>query len=150
MRKHASCPRRRQISTSTDLQYHAMENSIYHDHRCPDVKLHATRLQPRFRLPSFLFIKSLWGLPFLSKINYFDGPHIKFMQWSRCAYRARMLLRYVAILIWNIKMILPLFRVMTSMYTVSMIAVMTVSIAYEYDHFAGDSDLDNYSKMGPT
>ena len=45
-------------------------------------------------------------------------------------------------------MILPLFRVMTSMYTVSMIAVMTVSIAY--DHFAGDSDLDNYSKMGPT
>ena len=45
-------------------------------------------------------------------------------------------------------MILPLFRVMTSMYTVSMNAVMTVSIAY--DHFAGDSDLDNYSKMGPT
>ena len=70
------------------------------------------------------------------------------MQWSRCAYRARMLLRYLAILIWNIKMILPLFRVMTSMYTVSMNAVMTVSIAY--DHFAGDSDLDNYSKMGPT
>ena len=33
--------------------------------------------------------------------------------------------------------------------SVSMIAVMTVSIAY--DHFAGDSDLDNYySKMGPT
>ena len=86
-------------------------NSIYHDHRCPDVKLHATRLQPRFRLPSFLFIKSLWGLPFLSKINYFDGPHIEFMQRSRCAYRA--------ILIWNIKMILPLFRVMTSMYPVS-------------------------------
>ena len=102
MRKHPPCPRRRQISTSTDLQYHAMENSIYHDHRCPDVKLHATRLQPRFRLPSFLFIKSLWGLPFLSKINYFDGPHIEFMQWSRCAYRARMLLRYLAILIWNI------------------------------------------------
>ena len=123
MRKHPSCPRRRQISTSTDLQYH------YHDHRCPDVKLHATRLQPRFRLPSFLFIKSLWGLPFLSKINYFDGPHIKFMQWSRCAYRARMLLRYLAILIWNIKMILPLFRVMTSMYTVSIMsmnAVMTL------------------------
>ena len=45
-------------------------------------------------------------------------------------------------------MILPLFRVMTSMYTVSMTAVMRVSIAY--DHFAGDSDLDNYSKMGPT
>ena len=148
MRKHPSCPRRRQISTSTDLQYHAMENSIYHDHRCPGVKLHAARLQPRFRLPSFLFIKSLWGLPFLSKINYFDGPHIEFMQWSRCAYCARMLLRYLAILIWNIKMILPLFRVMTSMYTVSMIAVMTVSIAY--DHFAGDSDLDNYSKTGPT
>ena len=35
---------------------------------------------------------------------------------------------------------------MTSMYTVSMIAVMTVSIAY--DHFAGDSDLDNHSKTG--
>ena len=47
-------------------------------------------------------------------------------------------------------MILPLFRVMTSMYTTVMIAVMTVSIAYGYDHFAGDSDLDNYSKMGPT
>ena len=67
----------------------------------------------------FLFIKSLWGLPFLSKINYFDGPHIEFVQWSRCAYRARMLLRYLAILIWNIKMILPLCCVMTSMYTVS-------------------------------
>ena len=119
MRKHPPCPRRRQISTSTELQYHAMENSIYHDYRCPDVKLHATRLQPRFRLPSFLFIQTLWGFPFLSKINYFDGPHIEFMQWSRCAYRARMLLRYLAILIWNIKMILPIFRVMTSMYTVS-------------------------------
>ena len=47
-------------------------------------------------------------------------------------------------------MILPLFDVMTSMYTVSMIAVMTLTVSIAYDHFAGDSDLDNYSKMGPT
>ena len=70
----------------------------------------------------FLFIKSLWVLPFLPKISYFDAHRIYVMEP----------MRILAILIQKMQMILPVFRLMTSIYTVTINVGMTVSVAYGY------------------
>ena len=47
-------------------------------------------------------------------------------------------------------MILPVFRMMTSMYTVTMnVVISNDSVSIAYHDFARDSDLDNYSEIGP-
>ena len=43
-------------------------------------------------------------------------------------------------------MILPVFRMMTSMYN----EFRNDSVSIAYNDFTGDTDLDNYSEMGPT